>query len=188
MYNSLSLVFTQRLDAEKISNAEREGKLNNSPLYVWTVGEGATEHVVYVGIRSSSRFSGGHPAALRLLDPIYKNLRKSVYFASWSDMIVSKHDGDPVDLESCPNRMDIVDVAETMLISDWKLDPPKGAAAAPIGLFNIRKTKYHEDALLMVSVSFPTNFCEGIHSFVVGGVFFLTENWSYGEQPKFCSR
>ncbi len=55
-------------------------------VYVWCVGSGEEEHVVYVGIRMtgfnfSPRFANGHTAAMRLLDSKYDALPKHVYFA-----------------------------------------------------------------------------------------------------------
>lgn len=52
------------------------------PLYIFSVDNGKVEIPVYVGITNSkkSRFSGGHRAALKLLDPKYDGLVKRLYF------------------------------------------------------------------------------------------------------------
>ena len=53
------------------------------PIYCIAVGEGENERIVYIGkTKSSSRFSGGHSAALKLHDPAYKDLNKTIYRCS----------------------------------------------------------------------------------------------------------
>lgn len=53
------------------------------PIYIVTVGTAETERVVYVGkTKSALRFKGGHSVALKLHDPKYDGLEKSIYRAS----------------------------------------------------------------------------------------------------------
>ena len=53
------------------------------PIYLMTYGDGSVEKLVYVGkTKSSSRFSGGHTAALKLHNPRYDNRNKRVYRCS----------------------------------------------------------------------------------------------------------
>jgi len=53
------------------------------PIYLITVSDKQSEKLVYIGkTKSSSRFSGGHTAALKLHAPRYKNKKKTVYRCS----------------------------------------------------------------------------------------------------------
>lgn len=55
-----------------------------SPIYFITVGTGTAERVVYIGKTSSenSRFSGGHSALSKLLNPVYDGSSKQIYMGS----------------------------------------------------------------------------------------------------------
>lgn len=53
------------------------------PLYLITCSDEKSETVVYIGkTKNKSRFSGGHQAALKLHQPIYKNKLKRIYRAT----------------------------------------------------------------------------------------------------------
>lgn len=69
------------------------------PLYMMSVGEGAREEAVYVGITSSrrSRFRAGHAALTKLLDPALSSLRKTIYLGLV--MLLDDHSGDYLPLE-----------------------------------------------------------------------------------------
>jgi hypothetical protein len=68
------------------------------PIYLITVGNNKDERVVYIGKTSSDnhRFSGGHSAALKLHDPKYDSLEKSIYFAT---IMFLSSDGEYMPLE-----------------------------------------------------------------------------------------
>jgi len=63
------------------------------PLYIFSVGDGDDEEIVYIGLTNSSasRFSSGHRACIKLLDPLYNNKRKRLYLCHV--MLISKNDG-----------------------------------------------------------------------------------------------
>jgi hypothetical protein len=63
-----------------------------TPLYIMAVGEAFDERVVYIGKTvADSRFSGGHAAALKLHDPVYSGLRKTLYRCSVTVLVKSDH-------------------------------------------------------------------------------------------------
>lgn len=94
-----------------------------TPIYLITrIDEGHGE-IVYVGKAQSTtnRFSGGHIALLKLLDPKYKNYDKFISFAVIN--VRSMH-GDVVPVEWVENkklRDDIVGHVEQSLV--WKFQP-----------------------------------------------------------------
>lgn len=75
-----------RLDSEERTMISEElGPPPNfcMPIYIMTIQDTETEEVVYVGkTTSSSRFIGGHAAALKLLSPEFSHCSKRIYRCS----------------------------------------------------------------------------------------------------------
>lgn len=71
-------------EVEMIKNQLGEPPPLCYPIYMFTVGDGDAEHLVYIGKTSSSngRFRGGHTALTKLLHPIYDGFTKRVYLAA----------------------------------------------------------------------------------------------------------
>jgi hypothetical protein len=73
--------FFKSCPAHEVPDFERDNVTNLDSIYLWTVGSGNTERVVYVGKRGGEN---GHVyvVAWKLLDPEYKDLEKKVYFGT----------------------------------------------------------------------------------------------------------
>lgn len=91
------------LDIDREILHEIENRLNRPPstcypIYIITVGSDKDERIVYIGKTSSKnhRFAGGHSAAIKLHNPQYSGLEKSIYFAT---IMLLSHDGDYMPLE-----------------------------------------------------------------------------------------
>jgi hypothetical protein len=90
------------------------------PIYFITVGTGESERVVYIGkTKSASRFKGGHSVALKLHNPKYNGLEKSIYRASiwfyFNDDYLALDWIKPTSLAE-----DIFDSIESQLIYDFQ--------------------------------------------------------------------
>jgi len=60
-----------------------EPPLHSLPIYIITCEENNSEKIMYIGMtKSTSRFSGGHSAAIKLHNPIYDGKKKRIYRAS----------------------------------------------------------------------------------------------------------
>jgi hypothetical protein len=91
------------------------------PIYIITVDSGEKERVVYIGkTKSASRFTGGHSAALKLHDPKYSGVKKSIYRCSiWFDIEEEYVAIDWIEPETL--ALDIFDSVESQLI--YNLQP-----------------------------------------------------------------
>lgn len=76
----LSGGWLDRWEQEKIKTTLGEPPKPSLPIYLISCGNGNDENLVYVGkTKNTSRFTGGHAAALKLHAPEYDNKPKNIY-------------------------------------------------------------------------------------------------------------
>lgn len=72
-----------RWERNRILEELGEPPLPSLPIYLITCHDGIKEKLVYVGkTKNTSRFNGGHAAALKLHSPSYEGQRKKIYRAT----------------------------------------------------------------------------------------------------------
>ncbi len=80
LINGLEGGWLDRWEQQRILEELGEPPLPSLPIYLITCGDGNQEKLVYVGkTKNTSRFNGGHAAALKLLAPNYEGLKKKIY-------------------------------------------------------------------------------------------------------------
>ncbi|UOQ51112.1 hypothetical protein [Hymenobacter cellulosivorans] len=119
-YDGSSLDHEDRAD---ILDQLKEPPNVSHPIYIITIESADVQRVVYVGKTSSdnSRFKSGHSAAIKLLDPIYKDYDKYIYVCQV--MLYSEKLGSYLPLEFVGVRKtaeDILDDIESKLINNFK--------------------------------------------------------------------
>lgn len=105
-----------RWEQEEILTELGETPLPSLPIYLISCGDGDDEELVYVGkTKNTSRFNGGHSAALKLHAPEYQNKPKKIYrCTAWfyiNDEYISLDWIQPEQL-----ALDILDSIESQLI------------------------------------------------------------------------
>lgn len=152
----VDITFDHVIEAHEAIAGENFKYQERYPLYVWTIGEGESEQIIYLGKRASgktNRFTNGHAAAIALLHPNFAHLRKRIYFGKILGVYVLTKDSAEPEYELLSPYFkewdqlkekiefdDIVDFTETILISDWCKLPPHGADVNPVRpLLNTRK-------------------------------------------------
>jgi hypothetical protein len=79
-------------DKHTVTSALGPPPAQATPLYIVSVGEATNERVVYIGKTvADTRFSGGHAAALKLHNPIYSGMKKTIYRCSVTVLLESDH-------------------------------------------------------------------------------------------------
>jgi len=119
------------------------------PIYIITIKDESFEKVVYVGKSSSdkSRFTSGHSAAIKLLNPMYNSFEKLIYFGQ---IMTSDKNDEYLPLEFVGDQVfaeQLLDDIESKVIQHFKpeLNTQKMRKVNIINEFSLLSVDYYSN-------------------------------------------
>lgn len=110
-------------DSQYITNTIGQPPNPSLPIYIVTVEENDVHRIVYIGKTTTSvrqRFSQGHAALSKLLDPKYNGKCKNIFFCELYFGIIQNFELIPIDFAENDNEKRMtVSLIETMLINAY---------------------------------------------------------------------
>lgn len=110
-------------DNQHIINTIGQPPSPSLPIYILTVEENGVHRIVYIGKTTTSvrqRFSQGHAALSKLLDPKYDGKCKHIFFCELYFGVIQNFELIPIDFAENDNeKRAIVSIIETMLINAY---------------------------------------------------------------------